>query len=213
MLIERASLYNLAHFWNPLMDSKSIRGSQISLEKSLMGGEENSDQGDPYRDSGRLCPVPRRVMGNHMFHHRVFRHVLHKVRLLGKKKTNHMHLSTLDKIFNFPSLNFNNVMISNSLRCMSGRTCYSSRPWRFWWRVQTGGFAARQSPNRHGSSRNIWRACPCCAASGGTSAGKKEIYTNSSYFHAALLKALQSQFSYPVKVGRIILVKHQEERS
>lgn len=45
-----------------------------------------SDEGDPYRDGGRLCPVLRGVMGHHMFHHCVFRHVLHKVRLLEKKK-------------------------------------------------------------------------------------------------------------------------------
>lgn len=67
----------------------------MSQEMYLMGGEENSDEGDPYRDSGRLCPVLRRVMGNHMIHHCVFRHVLYKVRLLEKNKTREkQHLST-----------------------------------------------------------------------------------------------------------------------
>ncbi len=45
-----------------------------------------SDEGDPYRDAGRLCPVLRGVMGHHVFHHCVFRHVLHKVRLLKNNK-------------------------------------------------------------------------------------------------------------------------------
>lgn len=60
------------------------------------------------------------------------------------------------------------IWISNSLRCMPCRTCCSSRPWRFWWRVQTGGSAARRSLSRHGNSWNIWRVCLCCAASGET---------------------------------------------
>lgn len=34
-------LYNLAHFWNPYMGSKSIRGAQISQETSLMGTERD----------------------------------------------------------------------------------------------------------------------------------------------------------------------------
>lgn len=61
----------------------------------------NSDEGDPYRDSGRLCPVMGRVMGHHMFHHCVFGHVLYKVRLLEdeeeeeKKRDIKQHLSDL----------------------------------------------------------------------------------------------------------------------
>lgn len=54
-----------------------------------VGGRGNSDEGDAYRDGGRLCPVLRGVMGNQMFHHCVFRHVLHKVCLLKKNKQQH----------------------------------------------------------------------------------------------------------------------------
>lgn len=54
-----------------------------------VGGAVDSDEGDAYRDGGRLCPVLRGVMGNQVFHHCVFRHVLHEVRLLRKKTNNH----------------------------------------------------------------------------------------------------------------------------
>lgn len=112
------------------MGSKSIRGAQMSQETSLMRGEENSDEGDPYRDSGRLCPVLRRVMGNHMFHHCVFRHVLYKVRLLEKKQNKRK--TTLEHITAAVSSDLKNCTWSlNSLRCTPGRTCCSSTPWRF----------------------------------------------------------------------------------
>lgn len=49
----------------------------------------SSDEGDPYREVGRLCPVLRGVMGHYMLHHCVFRHVLHKVRLLERTRDKH----------------------------------------------------------------------------------------------------------------------------
>lgn len=54
------------------------------------------------------------------------------------------------------------------LRCMPGRTYYSSRPSRFWWRALTSGSAMMLSLSRHGSSWDIYTAYLCCAASGAT---------------------------------------------
>lgn len=52
---------------------------------------EVSDEGDPQGNGGSVCAVRRRVVANHMFHHGVFGHVLHEVRLLerhNEKDTN-----------------------------------------------------------------------------------------------------------------------------
>lgn len=51
----------------------------------------SSDEGDAYRDGGRLCPVLRGMMGNQVFHHRVFGHVLHEVRLLEERQRTTRH--------------------------------------------------------------------------------------------------------------------------
>lgn len=45
---------------------------------------EVSDEGDPQGNGGSVCAVRRRVVANHMFHHGVFGHVLHEVRLLER---------------------------------------------------------------------------------------------------------------------------------
>lgn len=46
----------------------------------------SSDEGDPYRDGRRLCPVLRGLMGHYMIHHCVFGHMFNKVRLLEKTR-------------------------------------------------------------------------------------------------------------------------------
>lgn len=78
---------NLAHFLEPVYgscgpsedESGGITGKRLWWEGRKRA--RSSDEGDPYRDGGRLCPVLRGVMGHDVLHHRVFRHVLHKVRL------------------------------------------------------------------------------------------------------------------------------------
>lgn len=85
------------------------------------------------------------------------------------------------------------IWISNSLRCTPCRTCCSSKLWRFWWRVRTGGSAATQSLNRHGNSWNIWRACLCCAASGETSAGNTKRQKTLNETHSCSFVEVVSQ--------------------
>lgn len=132
------------------------------LLQSLKGGWElGSDEGNPYRNSGRVSPVQGGVVGHNVLHHGVFGHVLHKVGLLERRETWNFYIP----LRLFEAHQTEEEKEPDSLRCTPGRTCCSRRPWHFWWRVQTGGSAARPSLNRHGNNWSIWRVCPYCAAS------------------------------------------------
>lgn len=158
----------------------------------------SSDEGDPYRDGRRLCPVLRGLMGHHMFHHRVFSHVLYEVRLLGKNnKRRDQHLST--HLRYSTDLKYSTW---SSPRCTPCRRSCSSRPWHSWWRVRKGGSAGRQSPSRHGNSWNIWRVCLCCAASGETWAEERK--TKSQSHSCVITEAMRKQLMFTCKLDNCV---------
>lgn len=68
------------------MGLKFLRQVRLRLESIHEESVEVSDEGDPQGNGGSVCAVRRRVVANHMFHHGVFGHVLHEVRLLEKKQ-------------------------------------------------------------------------------------------------------------------------------
>lgn len=49
-------------------------------------GLRGSDEGNPYRNGGRVSPVQRGMMGHNMLHHGMFGHVLHEIRLLQRAR-------------------------------------------------------------------------------------------------------------------------------
>lgn len=91
ILIKRAPLYKILLQSGTRSWVQSPSDKRRGHRKCLWWADRkcvwSSDEGDPYRDGRRLCPVLRGLMGHHMFHHRVFSHVLYEVRLLGKKTT------------------------------------------------------------------------------------------------------------------------------
>lgn len=68
------------------MGLKFLRQERLRFESIHEESVEVSDEGDPQGNGGSVCAVRRRVVANHMFHHGVFGHVLHEVRLLERNK-------------------------------------------------------------------------------------------------------------------------------